>query len=183
MTAQPITASEVTDLDAVNGDMLWPTWQALTKVFTFGRMMRHLSRSKSGWGIYTVDVVSTLKDMPMSVEGQSILADRTDEELLRLKALADLNSRRNDAIWKMAALIYVSMPLSLFLALNQFFPAFVKAYLATGGVIGIPLLIIGLGASLAVYYTNNWRARQIEALIELTLIERGNLSFTAGSAS
>ncbi|MHC3126346.1 hypothetical protein OB03_03120 [Brevundimonas sp. GN22] len=181
MTAQPISAS----IDAATADpnaQLWETWSALARIFTFKRMVGHLTRSKSGWGIYSVDVVSTLKAMPMAVEGQQILAGHSDSELLRLKALADLNARRNDSIWKMAALIYVSGPLSLFLAGLQLSPAYVKEVLKLGSI-GFVLFFFTMLASLAVYYSNNWRARQIESLIELTLIERGNLSFVTSNPS
>lgn len=175
MTAQPISTSE--NVIAVDANaQLWATWDSLARIFTFKRMVSHLSRSKSGWGFYTVDVISTLKAMPMTVEGQRVLQDHSDIELLRLKALADLNARRNESIWKMAALVYVSVPLSLFLAGLQMSQAYMKEVLRLGGV-GFVIFFFIMLASLTVYYSNNWRARQIEALIELTLIERGNLSF------
>ncbi|WP_242915048.1 hypothetical protein [Brevundimonas pishanensis] len=180
MSAQPVSPFEKAVIDP--NAQLWETWRALAQIFTFRRMVSHLTRSKSGWGIYTVDVVSTLKHMPMAIEGQQILASHSDGELLRLKALADLNARRNDSIWKMAALIYVSAPLSLFLAGLQISPAYVKEVLRLGGV-GFVIFFFTMLASLTVYYSNNWRARQIEALIEPILIERGNLSFATVNPS
>ncbi len=179
MTAQPVSASE----DAVTIDpnaQLWATWREMTALFTFRRMVSHLLGSKSGWGIYTVDVVSTLKSMPVAVKGQQVLTRLSNEELLRLKSLADLNARRNESIWKMAALIYVSVPLSLLLAGLQMSPAYVKEILRLGGA-GFVVFFFAMLASLTIYYSTNWRARQIEALIELTLIERGSLSFNAGN--
>lgn len=152
--------------------ILWPVWRALTREFQIGRLMRHLALSKSGWGVYEVDVVSTLKATPMSLAAKPILAGQTDQVLRALRGIARINAKRNDSIWKMAALFYVSGPTSLILAGFQIAPSLTRMVLSEGGI-GFVVIFFGLLFSLLHYYSINWRAAQIEALIELEMVERG----------
>ena len=165
---------------APDRDELWGVWRRLTAEFRFTRLVRHLVNSKSGWGLYDVDVVSTLKAMPMAVSAQSILAELDTIQLTTLLGIARVNVARNEALWKMAALFYVSGPVTAVLASFQIAPEFTRMVMLGGGF-GFALIIIGLSSSLLGYYTINWRAGQVATLIELELIERGQVAVASAA--
>lgn len=160
------------DRAVLDRDALWATWRRLTEEFRFSRLFRHLIASRSGWGLYDVDVVSTLSATPMAQGARPILAPLSTVELTSLAAIARINAARNDSLWKMAALFYVSGPVTTVLAAFQIAPNFTRKVLEIGSVGFIPV-ILSLILSLLFYYSINWRAGQVTALIELELIERG----------
>ena len=156
----------------VETDPLWTTWRTLVAEFGIGRLYRHLSNSLSGMGIYGADVVSTLRKTPMAQGGMTVLAEVSDDLLLRLGELAALNAKRNEALWRMAALFYVSVPVTLLLAGLEGAPDIVKTVLSSSWVIVVGGAVM-MTLWLLYYFTTQWRARQIEAVIELARIERG----------
>lgn len=171
MTDQAVVAGEATEAKALANDH-WAVWQALTNAFGFWRLLRHLITSKSGMGIYEIDVVSSLKATPMGRAAQPVLAQQSDSLLTKLLGLARINAKRNDAMWKFAALFYISGPTTLILAGFQIAPKLTRTILAEGHI-GFLAVFVGMAASLLHYYSINWRAAQLEALIELEMVERG----------
>lgn len=167
-----VLQSTAPNREILDRDALWATWRQLTGEFKFSRLARHLIASRSGWGLYDVDVVSTLSATPMAKCARPILAPLSTVELNSLVAIARINAARNDSLWKMAALFYVSGPVTTVLAAFQIAPNFTRKVLEIGSVGFIPI-ILSLILSLLFYYSINWRAGQITALIELELIERG----------
>lgn len=155
----------------LTADPLWPTWRALVREFRFSRLLRQLATSRSGYGFYGVDVISTLRETPMAEGGLAILTTASDGLLDRLAALAAVNARRNEALWRMAALFYVTVPATLFLAGLEGAPDIVALVLAEA-VVPLILTVVSLTAWLLYYFASQWRARQIEAVIELARIER-----------
>ena len=109
----------------------------------------------------------------MSKAARPILSASSPIELAALLAIARINAARNDSLWKMAALFYVSAPVSTVLAAFQIAPNFTRKVLETGGI-GFVLIFLCISISLLFYYSINWRAGQVAALIELELIERGH---------
>ena len=169
--AAPNALAKAVPVADTNAEM-WAVWRALVKAFSLKALMRRLSYSKSGWGFYSADVISGFRNMPMADAGRRILASQSEAQLRRLKALATLNAGRNDALWKMAALFYVSVPLSMFVAGFQVFPKTVRALINQGGMVLVVAFVLAW-VMLLHYFAANWRARQIETLIELELVERG----------
>ncbi|MFJ6023839.1 hypothetical protein ACIQC9_04475 [Brevundimonas sp. NPDC092305] len=161
----------MTDSPSGTEDPLWPTWRALVKAFGFGRLFMHLSTSLSGAGFYGADVVSTLRATRMAKAGLEILEPVSDTLLQRLLDLAEINARRNEAMWRMAALFYVTVPVTLILAGLERTPRLLELAFAEIGWI-LAFLAVGLTLQLLYYFANQWRARQIEAVIGLARIER-----------
>ncbi len=152
-------------------DPLWPVWRRLVQEFRTRRLFFHLSTSKSGMGLYGADVISTLRETPMAEGGLAVLADVSDELLLQLGDLAALNAKRNESMWKLSVLLYVSVPMTLFLTGLEGAPDIVKSVLAQSwGVLATFAVFMTIW--LLYYFGNQWRARQIEAVIELARIER-----------
>lgn len=191
MTAEPDEAIGVTESakapavlsgGSLDRDGLWDLWRRLTEEFRFARLARHLLRSRSGWGLYGVDVISTLKSTPMGIGAGAILAGLDTTQLTALLGIARINAARNEALWKLAALFYVSGPVTAILASFQIAPEFTRMVMLGGGF-GFALIIIGLSGSLLGYYKINWRAGQVAALIELELVERAQIVMVSAPVS
>ena len=131
--------------------------------------------SPSGWGYYSVDVISTLRALPMAKRALAMLRDTPDLQLERLARLAELNARRNEAHWRMVALFYITVPGSLFLAALQGAPQYTRGMISDMGLWATGL-ILGVMVQMLYYFSSNWRARQIEAVIDLVRIDRLSLT-------
>lgn len=153
-------------------DAAWTIWRALIGDFTLGRLLRDLAMSRSGWGIYGVDLISTLRTTTAARRALARLADIPERQLDMLSDLAAVNARRNEAMWRMAALFYVSAPVTLFLASLQGAPQLMREMFRISGLLLLGLVVL-LTIWLLYYFATNWRARQIEAVIDLARIERG----------
>ena len=151
---------------------LWALWRDVVAEFGLGRMFWSLVRSKTGWGIYGMDMASTLRETPMARAAIARMSDVEPREMERLAALAGVNARRGEAMWRMAVMYYVTVPVGIFLASLEGVPDVVKAMLARQTSLAI-LLAVLMTIWLLVYFANYWRARQIEAVIVLARIERG----------
>lgn len=156
--------------EGLAADDLWPLWRALVRHFRLWRLLG-LLWSPSGWGFYGVDVISTLRSAPASKSALVMLRGMTDVQLERLARMAELNARRNEAHWRMAALFYITVPGSLFLAALQGAPESTREMVRDLGW-WATVLILGVMAQMLYYFATQWRARQIEAVIELARIER-----------
>lgn len=172
MTAPP----RIVDPD----DPLWPLWRALAAEFRAGRVLRHVFTSRAGWGFYGLDIVSTFRASPMARRSLAMMVEVPDDLLRRLLAVASLNARRNEAMWRMAAMFYVTVPVTLVLAGLQGAPEFVRSIISDTGP-GLGLAVAAMTIWLLYYFFSLWRARQVEAVVELARIERG-LDGSAGSA-
>ncbi len=159
------------DQDPLAAEAVWPLWRALAREFRFHRLLWRLMRSPSGLGYYGVDVISTLRTMPSAKRALARLRDVPDLQLERLARIADLNARRNEAHWRLAALFYITVPGSLFLAGLQGAPDYTRTLIsdmgpwATGVILAVMLQML-------YYFATQWRARQVEAVIELVRIDR-----------
>jgi len=177
----PTSASATPPPAPIDQDALWSAWRALADKFTLVRMLTHISFSRAAWGVYGVDVITRLRTTPAAASALRQLADTPEEVLKKLAGLAAVNARRNEAMWRMAALFYVTVPLTLLLAGLEGAPDVVKDFLKDSA----PILVGGGVAMtfwLLVYFANQWRARQVEAVVELARIERGlGLDGQAGS--
>ena len=157
--------------DPLAPEAVWPLWRALVREFRFHRLFWRLIRSPSGWGYYSVDVISTLRALPMAKRALAMLRDTPDLQLERLARLAELNARRNEAHWRMVALFYITVPGSLFLAALQGAPQYTRGMISDMGLWATGL-ILGVMVQMLYYFSSNWRARQIEAVIDLVRIDR-----------
>lgn len=151
---------------------LWAMWRALVSEFRFSRLVGVLVTSGSGYGFYGVDVVSSLNRSPMARRARAVVADVPDEVLDQLIAVAAVNARRNEAMWRMGALFYVTVPVTLFLAGLEGAPDYMREFIRDTAAL-LVIQVVALTIWLLYYFANQWRARQIEAVLELIRIERG----------
>ncbi len=107
----------------------------------------------------------------MAKAGLPLLERHSDDLLGRLADLAAVNARRCEAMWRMSALFYITVPVTLFLAGLQGAPDVLREYIALFGWLGL-VILVGVLFQMLHYFAALWRARQIEAVIELARIER-----------
>ncbi|WP_428149256.1 hypothetical protein [Brevundimonas sp.] len=153
-------------------DALWALWRDVVAEFGLRRMAWSLMRSKTGWGIYGADMASTLRATPMAEGAITRMSDVPPREMERLAGLAGINARRGEAMWRLAVLMYVTVPVGVFLAGLEGVPEVIKTVVA-GQALMFGVFVILLTLWLLVYFANYWRAKQIEAVIDLARLERG----------
>lgn len=135
--------------------------------------------SRSAWSLLGVDYISGLRDSGSAKEIFGVLGRFAPTDMRRLHALAQLNQRRQDAISRWTAIAFVTLPLSLGLALAQLRPVLFERIvdewdLATLNTLGIVGIIVAYILACA------WRARQIAAVVELGLVEHA-VAFDPGA--
>ena len=97
--------------------------------------------------------------------------DAPDPVLEALARIAEVNAQRNDAMWRVAAIFYVSVPVTLFLAANEALPGFIVEIIRRSPVT-LWLAVVLLTGFILYYVLTQWRGRQIVAALKLLMIER-----------
>lgn len=162
-----MSATNVADGNAA----LWSLWRGVLTSFGPWRIVRMAVTSPAIIGVYSVDFASSLRRTPMGVEVFSLLSDVTDSRLVELTALADLNVQRNVAMWRLAVIFYVSVPVTLGLAAIQAVPGAVR-YVMHVAATPFWIAITGLVLFMLYAFLTQWRAQQVRAVLELVRIER-----------
>lgn len=160
---------------ALTEDPLWPTWRALVHDFRFGRALWQLMTSSSAFGFYGLNVAESFLKQPAAQEARARLKDLPPGLLDQLAGIAAINARRSEALWKAAALFYITVPVTLTLAALQAIPEVLRQFLAgMPPSVGFGVAIGTLCAALQMlfYFGVHWRASQIAAVIDLVRLER-----------
>jgi len=157
--------------EAVTVEEVWALWRRLAGVFGPWRTLGASFRTKTAFGFYGVDLASGLRRTPMLALAEAALKDASPAALEALAEIAEVNAQRNDAMWRMAVIFYVSVPLTLFLAAMDALPDFGERILRQS-VIGFWVWVGVLTAFVLYYFLTQWRARQIVAALKLLMIER-----------
>ena len=155
----------------VTVDEIWALWRRLAGAFGPWRTLRAAMLTRAAFGFYGVDLVSSLRRTPMARLADEALREAPDAALDALMEIAEVNAQRNDAMWRMAVIFYVSVPVTLFLAALDVLPDFGER-LARESVIGFWAWVGLLTAFVLYYFLTQWRARQIVAALKLLMIER-----------
>lgn len=150
---------------------IWALWRTLSRELSTRRLLQMIFRSGTGFGLYGVDRVSSLRASPVTASVRRVLADADGVTLDRLARIAEVNATRNDALWRAAVMLYISVPGAVLFASLDAAPEFLRELLA----INVPLLVgmfLLFTLQMFWYLGVHWRARQLVALIDLVRIER-----------
>lgn len=154
----------------ISADELWALWKSIRQILSMWRMPADSMFSRAVWSLNGTDYVWGLRHEVSSRRIFDLMKPLSSRDARRLMAIARLNQRRQDAISRWSAIGFVTLPLSLGLALAQLQPELFRRFSqdwdrATFG----SLFIVGL---VVIYLLAcAWRARQIASVIELGLIE------------
>lgn len=150
---------------------VWPLWRTVLKGFSPWRTMRLALTSTAVFGVYGVDFASSLRTTPMARDAFAALKGVSDARLAEVAALAALNVQRNEAMWRLAVIFYVSVPVTLALAAIQAVPGAVR-YVMHVAALPFWIAVGGLVLFMLYAFLTQWRARQVAAVLELVRIER-----------
>lgn len=153
-----------------DAEAIWQAWREIRSTLPMWRMPIDAMFSRSAWSLIGVDYISGLRNSAPFGQIAGILGRFAPGDMRRIHALAMLNQRRQDAISRWTAIGFVTLPLSLGLALAQLRPTLFERLveewdIATLNTLGVIGLIVGYILACA------WRARQIATVVELGLIE------------
>lgn len=162
----PVTEASVTEHAS------WPVWRALTAEFKTSRLLRAAFGSGAGWGLYGVDLASSLRQTPMAKAAMAMLASVDDKTLADLTAIAEVNAQRNDAMWRLAIMFYVTVPATIVIAGIDAAPQIVEEVIRPLALM-LVILLPALTIQLLFYFATQWRARQIVGVLRFAWIERG----------
>ena len=156
---------------AVTVDEVWALWRKLAGAFGPWRTLRAAVMTKASFGFYGVDFVSSLRRTPMVRLAADILKNAPDAALEPLAEIAEVNAQRNDAMWRIAVIFYVSVPLTLVLTAMEALPDFARIFFRESPA--SMWIAAGLLTLFLLYYVlTQWRGRQIVAALRLLMIER-----------
>ena len=161
---------------AASGDgrvaRVWDLWRLLVKEFRTHRLLIALMTTWDASGFYGMDRISNLASSKMAKGARELLSSVDDDTLDALAALANTNAQRNEAMWRLAALFYVSVPMALFLASLDIASDLVREQIAASGGI-LFFVLAATTVQMLYYFAVNWRARQVVAVLEILTVERG----------
>lgn len=152
-------------------DPLWPLWKQVAAEFRTSRLLKAAFGSGAGWGFYGVDLVSGLHGGVTARRTAALLSAVDDATLVRLIELAAVNLKRNDGMWRLAVMFYVTVPATLLIAGLDAAPdlmAEIFRPVLWTFILMLPLLTL----QLLFYFATQWRAGQIVGVLEMIRIER-----------
>lgn len=163
-------------------DELWGAWKRLARLFPVWRMPYEWMTAPSIWTMFGVDFLSGLRRNRSSRQAFDVLAPLGALELRQLRALAELNHRRQDAVSRWFAIGFVTLPASAALTLSQLAPQALQEVAAWDGFASWYLMLAYAAAVVGYYLMCAWRARQLLTIVEMHCIGRGVVAENGGDA-
>lgn len=154
------------------GHPVWALWNAIRRDFSVARAPLEALTSSTSWGYFGNDFVSGLRRDRPTVRTFERL-DAAPQHYEAVRALADLNVRRHEQMFQLLVLFYVTVPLTIILAMGEVIPEAVARHLRdnmTYVIAGAGPLVVGVIG----YMIGLWRARQMVAAMTLWRLERGD---------
>lgn len=151
---------------------LWALWRRLKALFPIWSLIPSSFYTPGAWGYTGVDFVSGFRSNPSTLKTFALLEGVDAAEFEALSALANLNARRQDQMFRFVVVCYLTIPLSILALLAELagdgLLSFTRAHMSL--VISI-FVLMGLGP--LGYLMGQWRSRQIIGVLDLIRIERG----------
>lgn len=167
----------MTERSAVEEEV-WTFWRTYKKLFRTWLLPLSTWTTPGAWGWLGNDVVSGLRANPSTKKAFVMLQPASASVFDALSALASLNLRRQEQGFQVLVLFYISVPLTIILAVGEFAPEAGLAFMRRQGEAALYLGVVLVGASL-VYLAALWRARQMVHVLDLIRIARRAEPYTA----
>lgn len=150
----------------------WAVWRALAAEFKTSRLLKTTFGSSTGLGFYGVDLASSLRRTSTARRALALLETVDDATLADLTSISEVNVQRNDAMWRLAVMFYVTVPVTIVVAGIDAAPDILAEIIGPFATVLLWLLPL-LTIQLLFYFATQWRARQIAAVLAFARIERG----------
>lgn len=149
----------------------WDVWRRLVRRFSLARMPLEGMISPGAWGFFGSDVVSGLR-RNRSTEAALSMLERLDARAFEeVVVMADVNQRRQDAAFRVTALMFVIGPVIGGILLDLFAPATMGMVRRSDGWT-LPALVL-FAVLVLLRLAGLWRARQLAAVLEIARIVQG----------
>lgn len=156
----------------------WRLWTALKAHFPAWSLIPSSFYTPGAWGYVGVDFISGFRRNPSTIAAFRILEGTDDATFDAVSALASLNARRQDQMFRAVVIGYLTVPISILALLAELAGGSVLSFARLHAGLIIPL-ITGSAAAPLSFGMSLWRSRQILGVLDLIRIERGQAPFTA----
>jgi len=157
----------------------WDAWRRLTRRFSIRRMPVECLVSPGAWGFFGADTVSGLRRNRSTSAALSVLEPLDPRAFEEVASLAEVNQRRQEAAFRVTALMLVIGPVASGVVLDLFAPATMGMVRRSDGW-SVPVLIL-FAALVLLRLAGLWRARQLWAVIEIARVVQGRPLRRSGS--
>lgn len=155
----------------------WRIWEDLRAWFPAWSLIPSSFNTPGAWGYTGVDFVSGFRRNPSTIAAFKILDDVDEPTFDGVSALAALNARRHDQMFRAVVVGYLTVPISVLALLAELAGDSVISFARNHADLIVPLVVASAGGPLA--GMGLWRSRQILGVLDLVRIERGQTPFTA----
>ncbi|MNS01961.1 hypothetical protein D3C72_332540 [compost metagenome] len=156
----------------------WRLWADLKRHFPAWSLIPSSFYTPGAWGYIGVDFITGFRSNPSTIATFKILEGVDEASFDAVSALAALNVRRQEQMFRAVVVGYLTIPVSILALLAELAGDGVLSFARQHADLIIPLACGLTGAPLA-YGMGQWRSRQILSVLDLIRIERGQVPFTA----
>ncbi|RZJ05221.1 MAG: hypothetical protein EON89_04785 [Brevundimonas sp.] len=156
----------------------WRLWAELKARFPAWSLIPSSFYTPGAFGYLGVDFISGFRRNPSTIAAFGILEGVDDATFDAVSALASLNARRQDQMFRAVVIGYLTVPISVLALLAELAGGSMVSFARQYADFIIPLAV-GFAAAPLSYGMSHWRSRQILGVLDLIRIERGQAPFTA----
>ena len=156
----------------------WRLWTALKAHFPAWSLLPSSFNTPGAWGYVGVDFITGFRRNSSTIAAFRILEGADDATFDAVSALAALNARRQDQMFRAVVIGYLTVPISILALFAELAGDSVLSFGRLHAGLIIPM-IVGSAAAPLSYGMSHWRSRQILGVLDLIRIERGQSPFTA----
>lgn len=156
----------------------WRLWTELKAHFPAWSLIPSSFYTPGAWGYLGVDFISGLRRNPSTIAAFKILEQADNATFDAVSALASLNARRQEQMFRAVVIGYLTVPISILALLAELAGDSVMSFARQHAGVLIPIAV-GSAAGPLSFGMSLWRSRQILGVLDLIRIERGQAPFTA----
>jgi hypothetical protein len=157
---------------------VWARWARLKRLFATWRFVTDAVTTRSGWSLFGLDFVTGMRRDRSTERVMAIMQDADAAEFDAVTALAALNARRQDRVFKAVAVAYLSVPVTLLATWGEVTPDAVERVFREEPR-AVLSIVFALTASVLIYFMSSWQSRRLVDALDLARIERDARPFTA----
>jgi hypothetical protein len=146
----------------------WDVWRRLTGRFSIARMPMECLVSPGAWSFFGSDVVSGLRRNRSTTAALSMVEQLDPRAFEDLAALAEVNQRRQEAAFRVTALMFVIGPVVSGIVLDLFAPA-TMGMVRGSDAWTLPALVL-FAVLVLLRLAGLWRARQLVSVLEIARV-------------
>ena len=157
---------------------VWALWKQLIRHFPTWSLLPSGLWTPGAWTYFGVDFVSGFRRNPSTNKAFQLFHNVDDETFDAVSALASLNARRQDQMLRAVIIGYLTIPFSLVALFAQIAGDSLMAFVNQNMSLTIQLVVM-CSFGVLIFFSSNWRSRQIVGVLDMIRIERGQSPFTA----